>query len=215
MLQEEKAGAHYAEAGQVMECWQETQEGSTRMDQSRRITADEALELPYDGWRYELIEGKLVRMTPASWEHDTIAWRVSMALGHYVLEHHLGECSLSAAGYRIWHGDDERLLVPDFAFTRTERLPAPGDERLRGFLAAPDVVLEVLPLTDRPETVRERIADWLDNGVRVLWVILPEERHVQVWHPGDTAPTVRSIDDWIDGEDVVPGWRCPVGSLFG
>jgi hypothetical protein len=37
---------------------------------------------------------------------------------------------------------------------------------------------------------------------------------VDVWHPGDAAPTMLTGGDTLDGEYVVPGFRYPIASLF-
>jgi Uma2 family endonuclease len=56
---------------------------------------------------------------------------------------------------------------------------------------------------------------YLDAGVRLVWVVRPRRQEVDVWHPGDAAPTkTLGIEDTLDGEDVVPGFTCPVAVLF-
>lgn len=180
------------------------------------LTPDDVLQLPETGEaRTELVEGRLVEMSPTSWEHDNIAWRFNQALSVYLYDHpELGECSLSQAGYRIRRGDDTPLYVPDFAFTRAERLPPPGDPGQRDFLPAPDLVLEVISPGDGPKKVKEHIEGWLANGVQLLFVVYPEQRRVYVYHAGKSEPQVLSMHDTISGEEIVPGWRCPVRRLF-
>jgi Uma2 family endonuclease len=55
---------------------------------------------------------------------------------------------------------------------------------------------------------------YLSFGTRLVWVIWPRYRRVEVWHSGDEAPSSLGIDDTLDGEDVVPGFTYPLARLF-
>ena len=51
-------------------------------------------------------------------------------------------------------------------------------------------------------------------GTRLVWVIWPRHKRVDIWHPGDEVPTPLGVADMLDGEDVVPGFTYPVARLF-
>ncbi len=55
---------------------------------------------------------------------------------------------------------------------------------------------------------------WLGHGVRLVWVVRPEERAVDVYRPGEAVAALGEQDD-LDGLDVLPGFSCAVGALFG
>jgi hypothetical protein len=55
---------------------------------------------------------------------------------------------------------------------------------------------------------------YLSFGTRLVWVIWPRHKRVDVWHPGDETPTAIGPEGTLDGEDVVPGFQYPVGRLF-
>jgi len=56
---------------------------------------------------------------------------------------------------------------------------------------------------------------YLAAGTRLLWVLWPRQRQVDVWRPGDTAPSATLRDgEWLDGEDVVAGFRYSLARLF-
>ena len=55
------------------------------------MTTDDLLKLPDDGWRYELVDGVLVRMPPPGFRHGDIALELGSVLRVYTKQHHLGE----------------------------------------------------------------------------------------------------------------------------
>jgi len=182
------------------------------------LTADEYIRLPHeDDWRYELAEGKLIRMPLAGYNHDVVASRLAARLLPFVEEHNLGECTLSQAGYLLSQpGDPDTVRGPDLAFVSAARIPPPGTPESAAFpRLAPDLVVEVVsPSQYRPEMI-ERAEMWLSAGVRLVWIIWPQFKQVEVWRPGSHTPVATlGVTDTLDGLDVVPGFTCSVARLF-
>jgi hypothetical protein len=61
--------------------------------------------------------------------------------------------------------------------------------------------------------VNAKVAEWLAHGTRLAFVVNPRRRTVAIHRPGQSVRTL-GIDDVLDGEDVVPGWRLAVRDLF-
>ena len=78
---------------------------------------------------------------------------------------------------------------------------------------APDLAVEVLSPSDRPRRVLDKVGDYVDSGVRLVWVIDPLKRQAVVYR---TATEGRFIDadGALEGEDVLPGFRCALADLF-
>ena len=57
---------------------------------------------------------------------------------------------------------------------------------------------------------------WLDRGVRLVWVVWPEKRQVDVWRPDHPTAPVATLGtgDRLDGEDLIPGFSLPVADIF-
>ncbi len=55
---------------------------------------------------------------------------------------------------------------------------------------------------------------WLSFGVRMVWVAHPQSRSVDVHRPGQSVETIAD-DGSVDGQDVLPGFTCPVAAIFG
>lgn len=78
---------------------------------------------------------------------------------------------------------------------------------------APDLVVEVLSPDDRPGEVLAKVGDWLDAGTRLIWVIDPKRRRIRTYRANGDQ-TITDERGLLDGEDVLPGFACPVQSLF-
>ena len=182
------------------------------------MTAEEFIRLPKeDGWHYELAEGRLVRMPLAGYNHDVVVSRLAVRLLPFVEEQNLGECTLSQAGYLLSQfGEPDTVRSPDLAFVSKTRIPPSNTlERIASPRLAPDLVVEVVsPSQYRPEMI-ERAQMWLSAGVRLVWIIWPQFKQVEVWQPENPTPeVVLGITDILDGLDVVPGFTCPIARLF-
>jgi Uma2 family endonuclease len=180
-----------------------------------RWTAEDLLSLPDDGRRYELVHGRLVRMAPTTWGHGQATENLQFALGSYVRAHHLGKIAPAETGFDLTlPGDDEdTVLGPDIAFVRMERVPASDAEVFARL--APDLVVETASKGQHRPEMHAKARLWLKFGVRIVWLIWPRRRSVEIWLPGNDAPHAELRDDQLlDGDDVVPGFTIPVAEIF-
>jgi Uma2 family endonuclease len=180
-------------------------------------TAEELARLPDDGWVYELVEGRLVRMPPAGFDHGDIEFGLGGALRAFVEAAKLGRVVGGEAGFRLSRpGEPDTVLGADVAFVRAERLPPRGSDERRGFpRLAPDLVVEVASPDQHRAEMAAKARTWLAAGVRLLWVVWPASRQVDLWRPGGEAPTATlGPGDSLDGLEVVPGFRYPLAQLF-
>ena len=164
--------------------------------------------MPQDGQKYELVEGELV-VSPAGGRHGKVTVRLVVRLGGFVEAGKLGHVFDSSTGY-ILPGGNRR--APDASFVARGRFP--GEEVPRGFIElAPDLAVEVLSPGDDPRKVMDKVGEYLKSGVRLVWVIDPETRRA-VCYRSLTAVHDVPTEGALAGEDVVPGFACPLASLF-
>jgi Uma2 family endonuclease len=183
----------------------------------RLMTAADLLRLPDDARGYELVEGRLVRMSPSGGGHGKWAARPISALGHFVDDHHLGIVASSETGFLISQpGEPDTVLAPDAAFVRADRVPLENSPEWDGYWRlAPDLVVEIASPSQSRAELAAKARKWLAAGTHLLWVIWPHTRQVDVWRPGsDTPVATRGLEDNLDGLDVLPGFKYSVGSLF-
>src|SRR5579862_4918167 len=177
------------------------------------MTAAELARLPEDGWRYELVNGRLIRMSPTAGWHGFIASRLDKIVREFVEAHQLGEVLAAETGFRLTGlGDPEQnVRAPDLAFVRAERVPGRDTPEWDDFWPlAPDLVVEVASKTRfRPE-MAQTAQDWLTAGTRLVWVVW-KRQEIDVWLPGNQVPTkTLKISDSLDGLDIIPGFSYPL-----
>jgi Uma2 family endonuclease len=169
------------------------------------MTADELLRLPDDGWRYELVQGELRRMSPAGGVHGHIAARLIASLINHVEENGLGHVYASETGFRIAR-DPDTVRAPDAAVVRSERVVETA-----GFIeGVPDAAFEVTSPNDRYSQIEEKTLEWLRAGTRVVVVVDPATKSVRI-HRLEGAI---NADTTLAVEDVIPGWKLQLAKLF-
>lgn len=174
------------------------------------VTPEELLEMP-DGHRFELIDGELVERNMGA-ESSRIAQIINRRIDNYAEERNLGLVWGPDCGYQIFPDDPDKVRYPDGSFIASGRLP--GDEPPRGHVRiAPDLALEVVSPNDLAWKVDEKVQDYLDAGVRLVWVVFPDTRAVFVYRP-DADVKRLTPQDHLSGEDILPGFSVPVAELF-
>jgi Uma2 family endonuclease len=116
----------------------------------------------------------------------------------------------SSTGYRLPSGN---VRSPDVSFVSAARLPA-GDLPAGFAEFAPDLAVEVLSPEDREREVLEKVGEYLGGGVRLVWVIDPEKGTAAVFRSLTDVRRIEPGTGALDGEDVVPGFSCPVADLL-
>ncbi len=171
------------------------------------VTDADLVRMPRDGRKYELVDGE-IRVSPAGYRHGVVSVRLTIRIGTFVAAHGLGDVLESSTGFRLPGGN---VRCPDVSFVGAARVPAGQPQ---GFAElAPDLAVEVLSPEDRQRDVLDKVGEYLGAGVRLVWVIDPEQATAVVFR---SLTDVRRVerDGVLDGEDVVPGFTCALSSLF-
>jgi Uma2 family endonuclease len=175
---------------------------------TRRIATEEDLRNATGDGIYELVDGE-IRVSPGGGRHGKTSMALVSLLGPHVRRHRLGHVMGPDTGHRLPGGN---VRCPDVSFVRTGRFPdevVPVDY----IGLAPDLAVEVVSPHDSPRWILDKVGEYLDAGVGLVWVIDPQERAATVYR---SLLDIRRIgpDDELDGEDVLPGFRCRLGDIF-
>ena len=158
----------------------------------------------------ELIGGELVMMSPAGFDHGRFASRIVTALENHVSRQSLGIVTTAEAGFQLARNPDT-VRAPDVAFVRADRVPSGG---VKGyFQGAPDLAVEVVSPSDRPDEVATKVQDWLQAGCSMVWVVEPANRTVAIHRRGSQV-VVLTLTDTLTGGDVLPEFSMPVARVF-
>jgi Uma2 family endonuclease len=174
-------------------------------------TPEDLLRMP-DGDRYELIDGQFVEQT-TSWWSCFVAGQLFSHLADYCKANRLGWTLLQGTTYQCFPDAPANVRRADVSFIKGERLSLTQAKAAGHVTIAPDLAVEVLSPNDLAYEVDQKLQEYLSAGVRLVWIVHPQTQTVDVHRIQGTSTILHENDD-LDGEDVVPGFRCRVGDLF-
>jgi len=161
-----------------------------------------------DGYRDELVRGRLVREPQPGHEHGRVQVNVAAALHTYVREHQLGYVTVES-GF-VLAETPPTVRGPDVAFVSREMY---GEARPDGFAHfAPDLAVEVVSPSNTAEEVMEKVGDYFGAGSREVWVIYPARRLVVQYTSRSEARILGEGEDLASSS--VPGFRISLLEFF-
>lgn len=173
------------------------------------MTAEELIKLPRGRFRYELVKGELLTMSPAGEEHGAVIMNLTLPLAQHIKANDLGVVYGAETGFKLASNPDT-VLAPDIAFIRRERVGSLS----KGFRSgAPDLAVEVISPGESRSRIEKKVERWLRGGALGVWVVNPQTRTVAVHRP-DSETRLLSEQDELTGENIVPGFGFPVSEIF-
>jgi len=183
---------------------------STAAAHTRPITGEELAELPNVG-PCELVEGRIVPMSPTGGEHGRVEGNFFEAIRAFARERGLGKVLVGEVGVFTRRNPDT-VRGADVAFISNEKYERLGSKR--GFLdVAPDLVVEVLSPRDSALGLTQKLREYFAVGVRLVWVADPEARAVLAYRSLTDVREFREADP-LPGDDVLPGFTADVARFF-
>lgn len=176
------------------------------------LTAEEFGRLPNppDGSQQELVRGEIITMPPPRGFHGACCLRVGAMIGNYVWAHNLGHVVSNDTGC-VTTSDPDSVRGIDVAYWSFAKLPViPEDEYIR---VPPDLAVEVLSPSNERGEVDDKIEEYLALGVPLVWIVDPQRRKVTVYREPLEGKVLHEKAT-ITGEDVLPGFSCPVADFF-
>ena len=192
------------------------------------LSADDWLALPDAHRHHELMAGHLTLVQSPDLRYDLIASDLTRAIRRAMSSSEKGGMVVSQTGFVVSaSGEDQTVLVPALAFISAERLAresltasAPVGMHAGALLRmAPDVVVEIASPSQRASEFAERVLLWKAAGARLVWVVWPARRQVEVWtvdaaETPEAQPRTLSAHDTLDGGAVLADFTYAVAHLF-
>jgi Uma2 family endonuclease len=176
-----------------------------------RYTPEDLLTME-DGDRYELVDGRLVERQTSFWS-SYVAGQVLGTLLNFCDNQPLGWVFPGGVGYQCFPDAPGNVRRSDVSFIALKRLPLDQATTAGHVPLPPDLAALVLSANDLAYEVDRKVNEYLTAGVRLVWVVNPTTRTVMV-HRADGSVSRYHEQDEITGEDVLPGFRCPVAAFF-
>ncbi len=185
---------------------------------SRLMTEEEFLALPDDdGFDRELIRGELrerpTAMTTRRFSHCTVCGQIAFHLISWRRTQRVPRGSVVVGEARVKLRRDPLTIVGvDVAYISAENCPA--DPRKAGSVdGLPTLVVEVLSPSDKVEDIDDKVDEYLETGVPIVWVVDPRHSTVTVYRL-DVKPQLFNSDQELTAEPFLPGFRVNVSEFF-
>ena len=161
--------------------------------------------------------GQLIHMTPTGSETGARNSALLILLGMAVRASGLPlKLFDSSTGFRL---PDGSVLSPDASLVRRERWDALTAEERRSFAPlCPDLVVELASPSDEGHrgltALRRKMAAYQANGAQLGWLLIPEERAVEVWLAGASQPQRIAPATTLDASPHFPGLQIDLEEVW-
>jgi Uma2 family endonuclease len=156
-------------------------------------------------------KGELIIMPPTGGETGERNFELDGQLWYWNRQTRLGKAFDSSTGFRLPQG---ATRSPDVAWIRIERWDALTAAQRKKFLPlCPDFAVELVSETDDVEETRTKMQEYVDNGLRLGWLINPRTRQVEIYRPNQAVEVLQSPAT-LSGEEVLPGFVLDLQPIF-
>jgi Uma2 family endonuclease len=157
---------------------------------------------------YELIDGAIIEKLGYTDECSFIAGLLLYWLSQYAIMQGLGLPGPSRS-FRL-PDNDYQVRTPNISMIVDPSIPL-STERVMAYI--PDVVAEIKMPDDSIDELREKAKFYISSGVRLVWLVFPRQKIVEVYRPEQPSEMLTGSDT-LDGYDVLPGFSLPIANLF-
>ncbi|HEY9601743.1 MAG TPA: Uma2 family endonuclease [Allocoleopsis sp.] len=156
-------------------------------------------------------EGELIIMPPTGGETGNRNFDLIGQVWLWNRQADLGKAFDSSTGFRLPKGSTRS---PDVSWVRMERWEALTQEQRKKFLPlCPDFAIELVSETDDLDDARQKMQEYLENGLRLGWLIIPKTQQVEIYRPTRMVEVLQSPTS-LSGEDVLPGFVLDLQRIF-
>ena len=173
------------------------------------FTGEELYRMPGVGL-CELIDGRIVPMSPTNDVHGGIELNFGEAIKSFVRQRKLGKVRVGEVGIYTQR-DPDRVRAADVLYISSERYDQKKSEGY--FDVAPELIVEVLSPHDSASELTQKLREYFAIGVRLVWVADPDAKAVFAYR---SLTDVREFkeSDTLPGDDVLKGFAVAVKELF-
>jgi len=122
-----------------------------------------------------------------------------------------GKAFSSSTGFTLPNG---AVRSPDASWISPERLAKmPVSERSKFAAIVPDFIAEVRSKSDRLNPLKDKMLEWIENGVRLAWLIDPKTETTYIYRENGSIEILEGFDHILTGEDVMEGFEFDLSML--
>jgi Uma2 family endonuclease len=178
---------------------------------TRPITLEEFEALPAEQTeRMEVVRGEMVEKMSPGLEHSQLQGRILYLLLSWAYQADQGFVGPEAS--YVLEATPLTLRTPDVSYWSKEKHPLGKLPKTFGHFP-PDLAVEIISPSERPQAVQAKVYDYLTAGVALIWTVYPDERQVIVYTQENPPRTLRR-GDLLQFPEILPGFACRVEDLF-
>ncbi|WGV26457.1 Uma2 family endonuclease [Halotia branconii] len=156
--------------------------------------------------------GELIIMPPTGGETGNRNIEIAFQLQAWSRKSNLGIAFDSSTCFKLPNGAERS---PDASWVKRERWDNLNQQQKQKFPPlCPDFVLELRSQTDSLKALQEKMQEYIDNGVRLGWLIDPKTQQVEIYRVGQAVEILQNPET-LSGEDVLPGFILNLKPIFG
>jgi Uma2 family endonuclease len=161
---------------------------------------------------YEVVGGQIVENPPMGAQESVLAGLLTGLMAPVARTSGLGRVVQETLFLIDRAGKLKRR--PDIAFVSDRRWPSKRRiPRTEAWDVVPDLAVEIVSETNSANSVVVKIEEYFQAGVSRVWVIYPIVGKVYLYD-SPTQVRVLQLGDDLDGEDLIPGFRVALKTLF-
>jgi len=147
-------------------------------------------------------EGELIIMPPTGWETGNKNAKLTQRLGNWADADGTGLAFDSSTGFKLPNGANRS---PDASWVKRERIETLNPNPARFMPLAPDFAVELRSASDSLETLQQKMQEYINCGVRLGWLIDPQNQRVEIYRLKKDVEILQSPTS-LSGEDILPGF---------
>jgi Uma2 family endonuclease len=153
----------------------------------------------------------IIFMPPTGYKTSYYNNKIAFRLTYWNEENGLGIVLESNGGVKLPNG---AIRSAEVAWVSNERHLQLADNEQNGFASVcPDFVIELKSPSDSLENLKQKMAEWIENGCRLAWLINPEERLVYIYYE-DGSVLEMGFHEKLSGEEVLKGFEIELNAIF-
>jgi Uma2 family endonuclease len=157
-------------------------------------------------------EGKLIIMSPTGSESGRKNTKLVFQVELWNVKNNSGVTFDSSTGFKLSNG---ATRSPDVSWIKLERWQAIPKAQQRKFAPIdPDFVIELMSPTDDLTELQQKMIEYMDCGVKLGWLICPDERQVEIYHNHQDKEILNNPSR-LSGEDILPGLTVDLSEILG
>jgi Uma2 family endonuclease len=186
-------------------------------EQIDHLTLADFMRLYEQDGAFEFIDGERKPVMPPVAIHGLMIRLLFRLLDAWCSEHGSGEVVTEMLYVLLYHSDWVKgARVPDLMFFAAARwqeyVTKTENWKRKPFILVPDLVIEIVSQNDLYTEIQDKVDRYLEDGVRLVWVIDPQRSRVTVFE--GNRYTKLGKDEILTGSDVLPGFELNLTRLF-